>query len=82
MPAWRFWPQYAADLVIRHIRIGSMAARLLMVRHRLKRDKAARDYRDLALTQVGDEDALELLTVTDAARRAAGAKLRPLANAR
>jgi radical SAM superfamily enzyme YgiQ (UPF0313 family) len=82
VPAWRFWPMYGADLVMKHIHIGSMAARLLMVRHGLKRDPAAREYRDLALTPVGDDEALELLTVTEAARRAARVKLRPLANAR
>ena len=59
-----------------------MAARLLMVRRELKRYQASRDYRDLALTPVSDDGALELLTVTETARCAAGAKLRPLANAR
>ncbi|PPQ29085.1 radical SAM protein [Rhodopila globiformis] len=82
VPAWRFWPGYAADMAMKHARIGSMAARLLLVRRELKRDEAARDYRDLALTPVSDDDALELLTVTETARRAAGTKLRPLANAR
>jgi hypothetical protein len=82
VPAWRFWPSFAFDLVIKYIRIGSMAARLLIVRHRLKRDPAAREYRDLALTPVGDDSALELFTVTETARRAARAKLRLLANAR
>ncbi|MFL5288249.1 MAG: B12-binding domain-containing radical SAM protein [Rhodopila sp.] len=81
VPVWRFWPGHVADLVIRHIRIGSMAARLLMVRRALKRDPTARDYRDLALTPVGDDDALELLTVTEAARRAARVKLRPVVDA-
>ncbi|MFL5257316.1 MAG: hypothetical protein ACJ8AI_31445 [Rhodopila sp.] len=81
VPVWRFWPGHVADLVIRHIRIGSMAARLLMVRRALKRDPTARDYRDLALTPVGDDDALELLTVTEAARRAARVKLRPVVGA-
>jgi hypothetical protein len=45
----------------------------------LKRDPAARDYRDLALTPVGDGEPLELLTVTAAARGAARARLRKLA---
>jgi hypothetical protein len=81
VPAWRFWPSYAADLVRKHIHIGSMAARLVIVRHSLKRDQAAHEYRDLALTPIGDEDALELLTVTEVARRAARAKLRPLQGA-
>jgi hypothetical protein len=82
VPAWRFWPSYAADLLVKHTRIGIMAARLLILRHRLKRDQAAREYRDLALTPVCDDDALQLLTVTEVARRAARAKLRPLVDAR
>jgi hypothetical protein len=53
----------------------------IMVRRALKRDPTARDYRDLALTPVGDDDALELLTVTEAARRAARVKLRPVVGA-
>jgi radical SAM superfamily enzyme YgiQ (UPF0313 family) len=81
VPAWRFWPDYAADLVVKHVHMAAMAARLLMVRHRLKRDASARDYRDLALTPVGDGDQLELLTVTEAARSAARVRLRPLATA-
>jgi radical SAM superfamily enzyme YgiQ (UPF0313 family) len=81
VPAWRFWPKFGVDFVAKHARIGIMATRLLMLRHRLKRDAAARDYRDLALTPVKDEEALEMLTVTPAARTAARAKLRPLAPA-
>ncbi|HTW72331.1 MAG TPA: hypothetical protein VME47_20785 [Acetobacteraceae bacterium] len=79
VPAWRFWPAYAADLLVKHVHMAVMAARLLMVRHRLKRDSAARGYRDLALTPVGDSDQLELLSVTEAARSAARSRLRPLA---
>ena len=79
VPAWRFWPGYVLDLVVRHIRIGIMAARLLILRRRLKRDPAARDYRDLALTPVSDDDTLELFTVTESSRRAGRAKLRSLA---
>jgi radical SAM superfamily enzyme YgiQ (UPF0313 family) len=79
VPAWRFWPSFAADLVVKHARVAVMAVRLLAVRHRLKRDPAARDYRDLALTPVGDDVALELLSATAAARQASRARLRPLA---
>ena len=82
VPAWRFWPGFAVNLVVKHARMGMMATRLVMLRRRLKRDPAARDYRDLALVPVGDGDTLELLTVTEAARVAARAKLRPRAVAR
>ena len=79
VPAWRFWPGFAVNLVVKHARMGMMATRLVMLRRRLKRDPAPRDYRDLALTPVGDGDTLELLTVTEAVRVAARAKLRPRA---
>ncbi len=79
VPAWRFWPVFAVGLVLKHSCVAVMAARLLAVRQRLKRDPSARDYRDLALTPVGDDVALDLLTATAAAREASRARLRPLA---
>ena len=39
-----------------------MAARLLRLRHRLKRDPEARRYRDLALTPVEETGTLGLLS--------------------
>jgi radical SAM superfamily enzyme YgiQ (UPF0313 family) len=78
VPAWRFWPGFAVDLAAKHLQMAAMAARLLLVRRSLKRDPAARDYRDLALTPVGDGEDLELLTVTEAARAAARTRLRKL----
>nr|WP_294552877.1 radical SAM protein [uncultured Rhodopila sp.] len=82
VPAWRFWPAAAAGFAMKHVRMAVMAARLLLVRHRLKRDPAARDYRDLALTPTGDEEALALFSSTEASRRATRGKLRPTAAAR
>jgi radical SAM superfamily enzyme YgiQ (UPF0313 family) len=82
VPAWRFWPVFVTDLAAKHVRMGLMAARLLSLRHRLKRDRAARDYRDLALMPADDENALELFNATEAARAAAHARLRPLATAK
>jgi hypothetical protein len=81
VPAWRFWPAAAAGLLVKHARFALMASRLLMVRHRLKRDPGASDYRDLALTPVSDEAGLALLTTTEATRRAAGTRLCKLAAA-
>jgi Radical SAM superfamily len=78
VPAWRFWPRYVLDLAVKNIRTAIMAMRLLALRYRLKRNPAARDYRDLALTPVIDDKELELFTATEASRRAAGAKLRRL----
>src|SRR6185437_14028010 len=61
VPAWRYWPAFAVDLLVKHARVGMMAVCLLLLRYRLKRDPAARDYRDLALTPVNEGNALELL---------------------
>jgi hypothetical protein len=44
----------------------------------LKRDPATAAYRDIALTPVSDEETLELLTSTEAARTAAHTRLRPM----
>ncbi len=78
VPAWRFWPMFAVDFASKLARIGVMTTRFLILRYRLKHDPGARDYRDLALTPVSDNSALELLTVTESARNAARARLRPL----
>ncbi|GAB0117189.1 hypothetical protein Acid7E03_12610 [Acidisoma sp. 7E03] len=83
VPAWRFWPREGVTFLGRHVRILRMVLRLMMVRRRLKADPQAKDWRDLALTPVAEEEAhLALLTVTDAARAAAGRRMRPLAAAR
>jgi hypothetical protein len=50
-PAWRFWPVYGATTFVKMSRIALMVARLIRLRHQLKRDPQARFYRDLALTQ-------------------------------
>ncbi len=78
-PAWRFWPAYLLDMVGKHAKIAAMVWRLMGVRRRLKRDPAARDYRDLALTPGQDAAGLDLLTATEAARSAARHPMRPMA---
>jgi len=79
VPALRFWPMFSIDLVAKLARIAVMTMRLLILRYRLKHDRNARDYRDLALTPVSDNGTLQLFTITESARSAARAKLRPLA---
>jgi radical SAM superfamily enzyme YgiQ (UPF0313 family) len=79
VPAWHFWPAYAADMIVKHTKVAIMVLRLLRVRRNLKADPAAREYRDLALTPVENETAtLDLLTVTDAARTAARHPMRAI----
>src|SRR3954469_24270113 len=72
-PAWRFYPAYAADLLVKHGRMALMAARFLRLRPQLKRDPGARAYTDQALTPVSDAETeeLALFSATDAARAAA-----------
>ncbi|MGE0416493.1 MAG: hypothetical protein AB7O80_06785, partial [Acetobacteraceae bacterium] len=50
VPRWRFYPAFAADLLVKHARMATVLARLLLLRQRLKRDPAAKTYRDAALT--------------------------------
>ena len=79
VPAWRFWPAYAADMLVKHTKVAIMVLRLIRVRRDLKADPAAREYRDLALTPVENETGtLDLLTVTDAARTAARHPMRAI----
>ncbi|MBV8523150.1 MAG: radical SAM protein [Acetobacteraceae bacterium] len=71
--AWLFWPGFAAELALKYGRVAAMAARLLLIRRQLKRDPEAGRYRDLALTPATDDQALEMFTIS-AAARAAGRK--------
>jgi hypothetical protein len=68
-----FYPRYAAEFVGKHIKLAHMIWRFGRIRRRLKRDPDARAYTDQALTPVNDTefDALEMFTVTDAAKGAA-----------
>jgi len=63
---WVFWPRFVWETVRNHVQLAAMAARLLVWKAAIARDPHARDYRDLALTPVRDDDeqTLELLTKT------------------
>ncbi len=67
-----FYPRYLADLARKHLVIARFVWRMGAVRRALKRDPAARAYRDEALTPVSatDLDELEMFNVTSAARAA------------
>jgi radical SAM superfamily enzyme YgiQ (UPF0313 family) len=79
VPAWRFYPVYAATTLVRISRIALMTARLLRLRHRLKHDPQAVLYRDVALTSVAEDTPLELFTTTQAAITAAAKRKRTVA---
>jgi radical SAM superfamily enzyme YgiQ (UPF0313 family) len=61
-PIWRFWPAFAGEVLSKHARMAGMAARLLLLRHRLKRTPEAQRYRDLALTPSEETDTLGALS--------------------
>jgi hypothetical protein len=67
-----FYPRFAAETVIKHIRVAGMIWRLGRIRRALKRDPKARDYTDVALTPVQDNDldTLQMFNGTESARRA------------
>jgi hypothetical protein len=81
VPVWRFWPVHVATTLVRMGRIALMTARLLHLRHRLKRDPQAVLYRDLALTPVSDDSPLELFAATPAAVAAATKRKRSVPTA-
>jgi hypothetical protein len=67
-----FYPSYFLELAIKHARALRMIVRYGLFRHKLKQDPHAREYTDLALTPVaeGELDALEIFTVSGAAKSA------------
>ena len=60
-----FYPKYAAELVYKHVRLAGQIIRYGRFRYQLKRDPEAKNYMDVALTPVLEEDTstLELLKV-------------------
>ena len=68
-----FYPKYAAETIVKHVRVAGMVWRMARVRRSIKRDPNARAYLDTALAPVADDDVdtLEMFSVTDSARAAA-----------
>jgi radical SAM superfamily enzyme YgiQ (UPF0313 family) len=67
-----FYPKYAAEFLIKQMRIGALMWRMSRVRNAIMRDPQSRNYMDTALTPASahDLDELEMFQVTDAARHA------------
>ena len=67
-----FYSRYAWETAYKHVRLAGMILRYGMVRRRLKKDPRAKNYHDLALTPVVEDefDALEMFAVSDAAKAA------------
>jgi radical SAM superfamily enzyme YgiQ (UPF0313 family) len=66
-----FYPKYVADLVWKHARLAGRIVDLYFERRKLKSDPKAREYMDIALTPVADDDAesYEMLTQSRPAER-------------
>jgi hypothetical protein len=61
-----FWPRFAAETAVKHLRLGWAILRLTAAALWITRDPATRRYRDRALTPVTDDsdEALDLFTKT------------------
>lgn len=68
-----FYPRYVGNLIYKHVKLAQAVCRYYGLAYRLRRDPAARQYTDLALTPVVDNefDSLEMFTTSDAAKAAA-----------
>jgi hypothetical protein len=55
-----FYPRYLAEIVQNHFWMGYWLVRMGILRERIRRDKNARDYTDLALTPPDEEEFADL----------------------
>jgi radical SAM superfamily enzyme YgiQ (UPF0313 family) len=65
-----FYPRYVADLLYKHFKLAQAIWRYRPFAKRLRRDPAARNYTDAALTPVADEESesLDLFTASGASQ--------------
>ena len=68
-----FYPKYWGEILAKHVAIGKLVWRMSRVRRAIKADPNRRNYMDLALTPVPDDEleSLEMFQVSDAARASA-----------
>jgi radical SAM superfamily enzyme YgiQ (UPF0313 family) len=59
-----FYPRYLADLVKKHVTLAGLVWRYGKIRRQLKHDPNARNYTDLALTPVTDDDSEEMFVTS------------------
>ena len=67
VPAWRFYPAYALESIVKLARWAKTYASLRLIYLRVKRDPRRYEYTDVALTPVPDEE-LEMFQQTAAAQ--------------
>jgi hypothetical protein len=67
-----FYPRYVADVIYKHFKLVQAIWRYRPFAVNLRRDPAARNYTDVALTPVADEefDSLELFTASESTKSA------------
>ncbi|HXY99757.1 MAG TPA: radical SAM protein [Stellaceae bacterium] len=67
-----FYPRYAAEIVVKHVRLAGLFWRIWRLRKRVASDPDRRTYQDEALTPVVDDelDRLDLFTVSTGAKSA------------
>jgi len=71
-PAVLFWPRFAWQFVHTHASLAALILRLMRLQRAIEKDPAAKNYTDVALTPVTDDEdeSLDLLTKTTGAREA------------
>ena len=67
-----FYPRYVADLVKKHITLAGLVWRYGKLRRQMKADPDARNYTDLALTPVAEDDSEQMFVTS--AHHPAGAR--------
>ena len=69
---WSFYPRYIGNLLEKHYKLGKAIWKYRKIAIQLKKDPEARNYKDLALTPVveDDFDSFEMFSTTDAAKSA------------
>ena len=79
--AWSFYPRFVGNLIDKHIQLGKTIWKYRKIAIQLKNDPAARQYKDLALTPVveDDFDSYEMFSATDAAKSAVTKVRKPVA---
>jgi radical SAM superfamily enzyme YgiQ (UPF0313 family) len=75
-PAWRFYPRYYSEVVVKLVRWGTLYLRLRRIYLRIKHDPRRSDYIDMAMTPITDEEAEREIFRTDAAQAYVGQERR------
>ncbi len=67
-----FYPRYAVEVIVKHVRLLHLVWRVLSIGQRLKKEPHLRQYMDQALTPVTETelDELDIFTVSDGAKSA------------